>query len=118
MSGPYVVLDTALADGLLWLIVENVGDEPAHKISVRFSRVLMGLGGSVEISALPLFRDLGFLAPGKSHRVVLDRADLHLRGRRRHVFTAVVEFSDGRGRSLSSRQRHNLDIYREYPTTP
>jgi len=118
VTGPYVVVDTALADGLLWLIVENVGDEPAHRISVRFSRRLMGLGGSVEISALPLFQDLGFLGPGRNHRVVLDRADLHLRNRRRHVFTAVVEFHDDRGRSQTTKQRHNLDIYQEYPTTP
>lgn len=118
MNGPYVVLDTALADGLLWLSVENIGDEPAHRISVRFSRRLMGLGGSVEISALALFQDLGFLAPGGSHRIVLDRADLHLRNRRRHVFTAVVEFQDDGGRLHTTKQRHNLDIYKEYPTTP
>ena len=118
MTGPHVVLDTALDDGLLWLIVENVGDESAHRISVRFSRKLMGLGGDVEVSDLPLFNDLGFLAPGKHHRIVLDRADLFLTGRRTHVFTAVVSFEDDRGRPHTTKARHNLAIYKEYPTTP
>lgn len=107
-----------MSDGLLWLIVENVGDESAHRITVRFSRKLMGLGGDVEVSALPLFQDLGFLAAGKRHRIVLDRADRQLRGRRSHVFTAVVEFEDDRGRSHTTKQRHNLGIYAAYPTTP
>ena len=118
MNGPHVVLDTALVDGLVWLIVENIGDASAHKISVRFSRKLMGLGGDVEVSALPLFEDLGFLAPGKSHRIVLDRADLVLSGRRSYVFTAVVDFQDDRGRDHTTRTRHNLGIYKAYPTTP
>lgn len=112
------MLDTALEKGLVWLIVENVGDASAHRISVRFSRRLMGLGGQVEVSALPLFKDLGFLAAGKSHRIVLDRADLVLSGRRSYVFTAIVDFQDDRGRKHTSKARHNLGIYQQYPTSP
>ncbi len=118
MNGPHVVLDTALEDGLIWLIVENVGDASAHKISVRFSRKLMGLGGSIEVSALPLFKDLGFLPAAKNHRIVLDRADLVLTGRRSYVFTAIVDFQDDQGKAHTTRARHNLGIYTEYPTTP
>lgn len=121
MDGPHVVVDVDQVDGLLWISLVNLGDEPAHDISVRFSRKVIGIGATA-YHTLELFRDVGFLAPGRGHRVVLDRTGDHLRTlRERGVdpdFTATTTFHDDRGRAHTSTARHNLAIYDVYPTTP
>ena len=40
-----VILDVELERGLFYLVLENLGDEPAHAVRVRFNGPLSGLGG-------------------------------------------------------------------------
>lgn len=72
--GPHVILDVVFEDGLLFLSLRNIGARPAVQVSVRFDRPIVGLEGEREISALPLFTNLEFLAPGREIRTFLDRS--------------------------------------------
>jgi hypothetical protein len=40
-----VIVDVVFEDGLLFLAVQNIGDAPARRVSVRFDRALPGAGG-------------------------------------------------------------------------
>ena len=71
-----VILDVELERGLLFLVVENLGESPAHNVRVRFEQPLHGLGGERRIDRLQIFRRLEFLAPHRRIAVFLDRAAL------------------------------------------
>jgi len=71
-----VILDVELERGLFYLVLENLGDEPAHAVRVRFDAPLSGLGGERRIDRLQLFRRLEFLGPRRRIRVFLDRSAL------------------------------------------
>ena len=73
MSGrPEVIVDVVFEDGLLFLTVANIGDRPALDVKTTFNRKLVGLGGTKDVAALPLFANIPFLAPGKEIRTLLD----------------------------------------------
>ncbi|HUP33127.1 MAG TPA: hypothetical protein VM184_08860, partial [Gaiellaceae bacterium] len=69
-----VILDVVFDRGLLFLVLENVGDRPAHAVRVTFKQPFSGLGGAKKMQRLALFRKLEFLAPHKAIEVFLDRS--------------------------------------------
>ena len=73
-SRPDVIVDLDFEGGLLFLAVRNIGDRPALDVTTTFNRKLLGLGGGTDVSALPLFRNIPFLAPNKEIRTLLDTA--------------------------------------------
>ncbi len=60
---PEVIVDFIFDRGLLFVAVINIGDQPAHKVSVHFHQHLNGLGGTKDIATLAMFRNIEFLAP-------------------------------------------------------
>ena len=69
-----MILDVVFDHGLLFLVVENLGDRPAHWVRIKFDRPVSGLGGAKKMHRLALFRKLEFLAPHKPIEVFLDRS--------------------------------------------
>ena len=67
-----VIVDFVFEEGVLYVTVANIGERPALKVSCRFEPGFHGLGGSVEISRLPLFRNIEYLAPRKEIRTLVD----------------------------------------------
>ena len=47
-----MILDVELERGLFFLALENLGDEPANAVRVRFEQPLTGLGGERRIDRL------------------------------------------------------------------
>lgn len=110
-----VVLDVELEHGLLFLILENHGDLPAHNVRVRFGRPLHGLGGERRIDRLQLFRRLEFLGPRRRIRVFLDRsAQFFARDQPTDLAARVTWRTDG-GKRGSREIRHDLAAYRDVP---
>src|ERR687897_2447934 len=72
-----VILDVVFDRGLLFLVLENLGDRPAHSVRVKFDRPFSGVGGAKRMDRLALFRKLEFLAPYKSIEIFLDRSDAY-----------------------------------------
>ena len=58
ISRPDVIVDFVFEDGLFFIVVENIGDRPALKVSVRFDPRITGLDGRLDVGALPLFRNM------------------------------------------------------------
>jgi hypothetical protein len=113
-----VVLDVEVADGCMHLVLANCGDAVATDVSVKFSRKLRGLGGTVVISELPLFKQMGVLRPGRELRVLWDAAPSIVRGKEAAPFSATVSWTEpgsaSRARN-SATYRHDPSIYRVWP---
>ena len=110
---PEVIVDVDFERGLLFLVVRNIGERPALDVQTTFNRKLLGLGGSKDVSALPLFRNVAFLAPGKEIRTLLDSAGSWFTRRRATKITARVAYRDADGTDYRGRMNHDLEIYRE-----
>lgn len=114
MSGrPEVIVDVVFEDGLLFLAVSNIGDRPALDVRTTFNRKLVGLGGTKDVAALPLFENIAFLAPGKEIRTLLDSAASWFARRRARTVVARVSYRDAEKEEYKASMTHDLEIYRE-----
>ncbi len=110
-----VVLDVEFERGLLFLVLENLGESPAHAVRVRFEGPLTGLGGERRIDRLQLFRRLEFLAPGRPIHVFLDRSALFFARKEATELTARITWRTDEGARRSRTIRHDLGAYRDFP---
>ncbi len=110
---PDVVLDVEFDQGLLWLVVANIGERPALAAQVRFEKPFRGLGGSIEVSALRLFRRIEFLPPGKEIRTLLDASAAYFARKEPTKLAATIVFRDDAGQGYERRVVHDLAIYRD-----
>lgn len=113
-SGASVVLDVDYNRGSFELVIANIGTDVAHEVRVEFSRTLVG-ARDTEVSALPVFRRLRTIRPGKEVRIFLDGALDLFRRRKTNTFTAIVRWQDTAGREAKAAFRHDLDAYRGMP---
>jgi len=114
-SGPTgdVILDVEFEGGLLFLVVRNIGDAPAHCVRCRFGQAIRGAGGDVAMNELPLFTQLAFLAPGGEVRTLLDSSAAYFARGEATEFTVTVEFALDSGVSRSRQIAHDLSVYRD-----
>ncbi len=110
---PYVIVDFVFDRGLLSISIKNIGSRPAFGVRVEFSHRLMGVEGTVEVSALPLFRALEFLPGGKEISTFLDSSASFFRSKQPVEITTRISYQDARGARFTNSIRHNLEIYRE-----
>ena len=110
---PYVIVDFVFDRGLLSICIKNIGTRPAFGVRVEFSHKLIGVDGTVEVSALPLFRALEFLPGGKQISTVLDSSASYFRSKQPAQITTLISYQDARGAKLKNTLHHNLEIYRE-----
>ena len=108
-----VILDIVFDRGLLFLVVANTGDEPAHSVRVKFDQPFSGVGGTKKMQRLALFRRLEFLAPNKSISVFLDRSASYFAREEPTQLTAAVSWRTSAGERRSSTIHHDLEIYRD-----
>jgi hypothetical protein len=108
-----VILDVVFERGLLFLVVENLGDRPAHSVRVKFDRPFSGVGGAKKVHRLALFRKLEFLAPRKSIEVFLDRSASYFARNEPTQLTAAISWRTSEGGRRSTTVHHDLEIYRD-----
>jgi hypothetical protein len=109
---PHVILDFVFDRGLLSISIKNIGTQPAYSVQVEFSHKLMGVEGTLEVSAFPLFTQLEFLPGGKEITTYLDRSTSYFRSQQPTQITAQITYTDAAGEKHSNTIRHNLEIYR------
>jgi hypothetical protein len=107
-----VILDVVFEEGLFFLSVRNIGARPATRVSVTFDEPLVGLGGTREVAALPLFRNIEFLAPGREIRTLLDSSASYFGRGQPERITARISYHDTRGRRHTGTIHHDLGVYR------
>jgi hypothetical protein len=111
--GPNVILDFVFDRGLLFIAIRNIGDEPAYGVRVDFGAPLFGLGGTKEVSAQPLFRELEFLPPQKEIVTFLDTSASFFGSGQSTRIAARITTRDAAGARHVATIRHNLEIYRD-----
>lgn len=112
---PDVILDVDCEQGLLFLVLRNIGDDLACRVSVKFSPDLVGLGGESVVSDAAIFRRLAYLPPGKSIRVFLDAAPLFFGRPHKDSFRARVQYRSRSGKDFAEAFTHDLGVYRDLP---
>jgi hypothetical protein len=110
---PEVIVDFVFDDGLLFISVENIGDKPALKVSVQFDQKIMGVEGGQEISALPLFRSIEFLAPHKAIVTFLDTSAAYFRRGEPTRIAATITYQDSNRARYKTTLHHDLEIYKD-----
>ena len=115
MRPPQVIVDFRFEAGLLFVEVANIGEEPALNVSVRFEPGLRGLGGTCDISALPLFHQLAFLAPDRRIEAFVDTCAAYFARDEPEHIRAIVSYKDPEAQPHKAVIRHDLSIYRSLP---
>jgi hypothetical protein len=111
-----VVLDVDVDESRVHLVLANCGDAVATDVQVEFSRPLTGLGGSFDLSAIPLFKRLGVLRPGRALRIFWDAAPALLSGDdRAAAFVATVSWTERARPRQRAQYHHDLSIFRHVP---
>ena len=109
---PHVIVDFVFDRGLFFIAVRNISQQPAYKVSVKFNHKLYGLGGAREVSALPLFRNIEFLAPQKQIATFLDSSDSYFARKQPTKVKVQISYLDAEGDKHNISIAHDLDIYR------
>jgi hypothetical protein len=111
-----VVLDVDVEKDRVHLVLANCGDAVATDVQVKFSRALVGLGGSLRVSDLPIFTKLGVLRPGSAVRVFWDAAPSLLAQKGQAApFVATVSWTERSRPRQQVAYHHDLSIYRQLP---
>ena len=110
-----VVLDLEVEHGCVHLILANCGDAVATDVRVEFSRPLVGIGGSLEVSGLPLFRRLGVLRPGRTLRIFWDAAPSISQRGEASPFVATVSWDERDRPGQRAAYHHDPSIYQQWP---
>jgi hypothetical protein len=108
-----VILDVVFDRGLLFLVVENLTDRPAHAVRIKFDKPFSGVGGTKQMQRLALFRKLEFLAPYKAIEVFLDRSASYFARDEPTQLTAAISWRTPEGARRSATVHHDLEIYRD-----
>ena len=110
---PEVIVDFVFDRGLLHVAVANVSDVAAYTVCVTFDKSFRGLGGECEVSSLPLFRRLRFLAPRKRIETFLDSSSAYFQRREPTRIAALVTYRDAARHAYERRIVHDLSIYKD-----
>ena len=108
-----VILDVVFERGLLFIVLENTGDRPAHGVRVKFGERFTGVGGTKRIDRLALFRRLEYLAPHKAIEAFLDRSASYFARGEPTKLTAEVSWRTSEGERRRATIVHDLEIYRD-----
>lgn len=110
---PNVIVDILWEDGLLFVVLKNIGAGPAEHISVTFTPDIQGLRGTVSLSSLALFQNLPFLPPDKTIRAFLDVGRAYFKREAPTRFATTVRFRSENGTLFRRSSTHELAVYRE-----
>jgi len=109
-----VLLDVQLDGGKLWLVLANDSDQPAFRISVDFERPLYGAGGTLDLTDLPIFHDLGLLRRGREVRMFIDVAKHFFVREEDTALCAHVSWESREGRPFAQEFRHDLGVWKDF----
>ena len=110
---PEVILEFLFDRGMLSVSVRNIGTRAAKKVAVSFDQSFTGLGGSKEISSLPLFKNVEFLGPAREIVTLLDTSASYFSRKQPTKIAARVRYLDFEDRKYDTTIDHDLEIFRE-----
>ncbi|ABD55108.1 hypothetical protein [Jannaschia sp. CCS1] len=112
---PDVVVDIRWRDAVFYLVLHNIAPHCVHDVRVAFRPKIMGMGGRVDISGLPIWDDLAILPPGREIEVAVDRDGTFFLHNPEGPVGVSVRYALGDGTALRGFQTINFGAYREFP---
>jgi hypothetical protein len=110
---PDVIVDFIAKRGVLFVSLKNIGARSAYVVRTRFAPPFHGLGGEKRLSDMLLFRQLGFLPPGKEFRQLVDPIAAYFQRREPAKITATITYRDRDGRRFEEVIEHDLRIFKD-----
>ena len=110
---PEVIVDFTCRDGILFVVLKNIGARSAYRVTTRFDKPFSGLGGRKPIAELRLFRRLDFMPPGKEFSQLVDPIATYMRRREPARLTATIAYRDREGARFEDVITHDLRIYQD-----
>jgi hypothetical protein len=110
---PEVIVEFLFDRGLLYISVNNIGNRPAISVSVKFDKKIVGLGGTREISAQTVFRNIEFLGPQREIVSLLDFSSSYFKRKQPTKISALITYQDLEKRRYEISIKHDLEIYRD-----
>ncbi len=110
---PEVLVEFLFDQGALFISVRNIGARPATRVAVKFDKIIIGLGGTKEISALPLFSNIEFLGPGREIMTLVDSSGSYFRRKQPTTLSVQISYLDLEKQKYETTIKHDLEIYRE-----
>lgn len=112
---PDVIVEFLFDRGLLFVSINNIGNQPALAVSVKFNKKITGPDGKKDISGLPLFKQIEFLGPKREIVTFLDASNSYFRRKQPAKIVAQVSYSDRQEKKYTTKINHDLEIYRALP---
>lgn len=112
-SNPDVIIDFIFENGIFYISIKNIGDKPAYRVSITFNDQIIGVYGTKDISSMPLFQNIEFLAPAREIRTLLDTSASYFQSENVTEITSKIVFFDRYGIKLNRTIKHDLAIYRD-----
>ncbi len=110
---PEVVIDVDVRQGLLSILLRNIGPRPALDVRTSFDKPFTGLGGRKAITNLRVFKRLAFMAPGKTFEQFVDPLAAYHARKQPLLITATVTYRDRSGARYEESMTHDLRVYLE-----
>jgi hypothetical protein len=108
-------LDAVLERGFFFLVLKNIGDQPATKVVTKIGGKIIGPDGKTDLNGLNIFRALEFFAPGREFRIIVGGASAYFASEQPTKFTAVINYYDQESNSYTDTITHDLSIYKDLP---
>jgi hypothetical protein len=101
--------------GFFFLVLKNIGEQPATKVVTKIGEKIMGPDGKSDLNGLNLFRVLEFFAPGREFRILVGSATAYFASEQPTKFTAVITYSDQERNNYTETITHDLTVYKDLP---
>ena len=112
LTSPHVIFEILSVEGMLWMVVRNIGPKPAFRIRIQFKQSFKGLEGTKRMDTLPLFTQLEFLGPHREIQTALDRSAAYFQRNEPLRLVARASFEEDTGRRYETRSIQNLEVFR------
>jgi hypothetical protein len=108
---PEVIIDFICDDGMLSVVLKNIGTRSAYGVTTKFNKPLRGLEGRKRISDLRLFARLEFMPPGKEFAQFVDPLAVYLKRRAPAKLSVTISYADREGHRFEETIKHDLRVY-------
>ena len=109
---PEVIVDFEYENGLLFIVIENIGPDSAYDVSEKFDKSISSLQKS-KISSLKIFKSLRFLPPRKKIRIFVDSYQSYIYNKQPLLIKVDVQFKNKMGKRFKNSILHDLSIYKD-----
>ena len=109
---PEVIVDFEYENGLLFIVIENIGPDSAYDVSEKFDKSISSLQKS-KISSLKIFKSLRFLPPRKKIRIFVDSYPSYIYNKQPLLIKVDIQFKNKMGKRFKNSILHDLSIYKD-----